>query len=129
MTRTNNYDLPENVRLIAEVIGRQRALFLAGRLLNWGATHHYGRAGCLYVPKRLPPGHNLAKLLTEPEAQLLVQAFGGEILKIQPCATVQRRWRNSEAERMAAAGVPREEIVDALNISDRHLRNILATAA
>lgn len=125
MTRTNNYDLPENVRLIAELIGRTRALYLAGRMLKSDGVRHYGRASCLYVPKRLPPGHKLIDLVGEHEAQLLVQAFGGETLKVQPCAAVLRRWRNSETERMAAAGVPRQEIANILGMSDRNVRYIL----
>lgn len=125
----NDYDLPDNVRQIAAVIGRERALLLVGKVLKWDRGGNYGRAGCLYVPRRLTPGHKLIDLAGQPDALRLVEAFGGEILHISPCAAVLRRWRNAEAARLAAAGVTRREVAEIIGVCQRHLSNLLRISA
>ncbi len=117
--------LPENVQAIADVIGRERALYLAGQCIRWDRTGRHGRRGWLYIPKSLDQSHPLARLAGLEDAHKLVRAFGGEILMISPCAAVIRRWRKAEGRRMASVGLTHTEISASLGITRRHLCNLL----
>lgn len=81
--------LPRAVQEIAEVIGRERALFLIGQLPRCYVrdkrynTRASSKGACrvvMYVPKRLRPDHPLVAILGWQDAEKLTQAFGGEIL-------------------------------------------------
>lgn len=114
--------LPASVQEIADVIGRERALFLVGQL-----PRCYSRKSChviLYVPKAMKPDHQLVQILGWQDANRLVAAFGGEILQPANCAEVYRVFRDKTALAMSEAGMKPVEVSEALGVSDRHVRNL-----
>lgn len=123
-----NWDLPQNVREIADVIGRDDALFLTGHYIKWDQKRPgRARSGCVYIPKRLKPGHRLVELVGQEKAEALVRAFGGEILQLGCCSGILQRFRMAEVRRMAANDMSHAEIAEIIGISRRHVRK-LATA-
>jgi hypothetical protein len=106
--------LPKSAQEIAEVIGREKALFLIG-------THRsVGRRSWrvnIYVPKRLPPDHNLVRLLGWQSAKKLSDYFGGEILQPSNCRCIEREFRNQAIMERHEAGMPAREIADSLGVT------------
>ena len=78
----------------------------------------------LYVPKRLPPDHQLVEILGFPTAQKLVDAFGGEILYPANCRFVFDRHRNAAVRQMIDAGARLPVVACLFGITERHVRNI-----
>lgn len=118
--------LPDTVQEIADVIGREAALFLIGQLPTCyaGADGKRSTRVILYVPKRLAPDHRLVRILGWHTALQLVQGFGGEILQPANCQEVYRRFRDDEAKRLACAGLSAAQLAEVLAVSERHVRNI-----
>gem|GEM_PF-323268 len=122
--------LPASVKAIADVLGRERALYLIGQL-----PRYYRRDGrwpgaqssetILYVPKALPPGHRLTRLLGWQDAMKLVRAFGGEILKPACCAEIYRPFRDAGIVAMVAAGEAHEVVAGLMGVSAKHVKNLL----
>lgn len=123
---SGNWDLPADVREIAWIIGREKALYLAGHVLKWGQGGHRGKSACLYIPKRLKPNHRLVQILGWNDAAALCFEFAGLILQISSCSAVIQRWRNDEIRRLAAAGLTAQSIAPIMGISDRYVRAIRA---
>lgn len=119
--------LPESVQEIAEVIGRDSALYLVGQLPRCysGVDGKKGVRVILYVPKRIKPDDLLVRILGWRDAMRLVGAFGGEILQPASCADVYRGFRDRTIERLAADGMKPAAIAALLEVSDRHVRNLL----
>lgn len=115
-------DLPPSAQEIAEVIGRDRALFLIGNLPAAG-----GRSWrrVLYVPKRMGPDHPLVQLMGAEDAEKLRRHFGGAILQPANCGYIARAFRDREVRRMAADGLPVPSIAAAVGLSDYRVREIL----
>ena len=116
-------ELPKSVQEVAEVIGRERALYLIGRLAGQSRRD---RRVMLYVPKRLNPDHKLVRLIGWHDADRLVRAFGGEIMELSTFRMKQREHRNSAMRRMAVQGISNAEIADTFGTSERQVRRILA---
>lgn len=114
----SNKDLPKSVREIADVIGRQEALFLIGQL----PTRYSGKEGRestrvnLYVPKRLNPTHQLVRILGWHNANRLVRAFGGEILYPGNCQQIYQHYRRQTILRMLNEGQKRADIAKLLKV-------------
>lgn len=121
-----NWDLCQSLREIAWIIGREKALFLAGHVLKWGRCGHYGKSACLYIPKRLTPDHRLVQLLGWDDAAALVYEFAGLILQISSCRGVYQRWRDNEARRFAREGAQTRDIQEIFGVSERYARTIKA---
>lgn len=122
--------LPASVQEIADVIGRERALYLVGHLPRcYSKDPRYPNAKSshviLYVPKSLKPDHQLVQLLGWHDAQRMVDAFGGEILQPGSCADVYRKFLNRSIVRMGHEGAKPADIAELLSVSDRHVRNLL----
>lgn len=115
--------LPPSTQEIADVIGREKALFLIGQLKP---TPGRRWRICLYVPRRMPLDHWLVRLLGYQDAEALRREFGGIILQPGSCSHLVREFRNREVRRMAAEGMSHAEIADAVGLSSRHVRNLLA---
>lgn len=111
--RERGRELPQSVQEIADVIGREQALRLVGKLpsflrrdLRWPGAQ--SRELILYVPKSLRPEHRLVEAIGWDDAQRLVRAFGGEILRPASCAGIYRAYRDASALEMIDEGmVPR----------------------
>ncbi|GGN45594.1 hypothetical protein GCM10011349_11860 [Novosphingobium indicum] len=89
-----------------------------------GKAGHRSTRVMLYVPKRLKPNHRLVQILGEAQAAKLIEGFGGEILQPANCQEVYRRWRDSEARRMASDGMAPADIAEIMNVTARHIRNL-----
>lgn len=132
MTRSNNFDLPEGVRTLADVIGREKALYLAGHFLCWDYEpgRRQGMSGCVYIPKRLGvAGRRLVELVGANDAARLVRELGGMLIYLSACKAVTQRWRAREAARMVREGTQQIEISAVLGVSDRTVRNLLGIVA
>ncbi|MTH79405.1 hypothetical protein [Paracoccus aestuariivivens] len=116
-------DLPPSAQEIADVIGRERTLFLIGRLPQSGSRPW---RVCLYVPTRIGPDHPLVSLIGWRDANLLVREFGGIILQPSNCRFLHRRWRTTEVRRLHGAGWAVRDIAGMLDISARQVANIVS---
>jgi hypothetical protein len=117
-----NFDLPRDIRLIASIIGRQKAINLAGKLL----TRSGYRVISLYIPKRLTQDHKLIELVGENEAKALSDNLGGEILYIENCYRgLVTRFRNREIDRLSLEGVSNKTIAFLFNLTQRQIHNII----
>ena len=123
--------LPDSVQEVADVIGRERALFLVGQLprMQYRDTRFTGtfrQKLQVYVPKHLSADHPLIRLLGWDDAQRMVRAFGGEILKLATCNEIYRRFRDASILRMRREGMSTKEIAEVVGVTMRHVRNVLA---
>lgn len=110
-----NHDLPPSVAEIANIIGREKALVLAGAC-----------KGALYVPKRLKDGHKLIGLIGEKSARELCKEWGGILLYIATCAKLRADWRNNAIRKWSAQGVCQEALAELAGLTVRHVANILS---
>ena len=119
--------LPGVVQDIADVIGRERALFLIGMLPRFHRTDaRGGEQVILYVPRNLKPDHLLVRLMGWHDAERLVRAFGGELLKPASCSHVYRGFRDQGIVRLLGEGVPVAMIAGWFEVSERHVKNLAA---
>lgn len=119
-------ELPASAQEIADVIGRERALFLIGQLPR--SPSRKWRAN-LYVPKRVTPDHPLVGMVGWIDANKLVREFGGMILQPSNCSYLAREHRAREVRRMHAEGVRLADIAEAVGLTERQIRNIVAETA
>ncbi|MBF9235567.1 helix-turn-helix domain-containing protein [Microvirga alba] len=119
--------LPDSVQEIADVIGRDEALFLIGQLPTCyaGNPGHRSHRVILYVPKTLKPNHRLVTILGWHTAMKLVNFFGGEILQPANCQEIYRAFRDREILRHLAGGMKPTAVADLMGVSERHVRNLL----
>jgi hypothetical protein len=121
--------LPNSISELVEVLGRERALFLVGRLPRFKRSDmRGGEQVILYVPRRLKPDHLLVRLLGWHDANRLVQAFGGELLKPGNCAEVYRSFRDDGLKSLVGGGVPVSMAADWFGMSERRIRQIVENA-
>jgi hypothetical protein len=115
--------LPPSAQEIADVIGRDRALFLIGQLPVSGARS-WRRV--VYIPKRMPLDHPLVALMGWHDAEKLRRTFGGEILQPSNCNCVARAWRNRVICSMAADGDDVVAIAKAVTSTVWVVRKVIA---
>lgn len=123
--------LPRSVQEIADVIGRDRALYLIGQLPTCAIRdNRYPGAKSLrpmlYVPtvRRLAPDHSLVAILGWNDAEKLCRHFGGEILQPANCIEIYRPFRDRNISRMASEGVPLKLVAAWFDVTDRHVRTV-----
>ena len=118
--------LPASVQEIAEVIGRERALYLIGRLPRFKRNDvRGGEQVILYVPRHLKPDHCLVSILGWHDAKRLVDAFGGELLKPGNCCEVYRPFRDEAIRRIRDDGVSIPMIAEWFSMTERRVRQVL----
>lgn len=115
-----NAKAPPLLAKIAALIGNDQAVAL---IIN---AHTGGRSGWLYIPRRPKPGKRLVNLIGMAAAEKLAEAFGGQSLAMPKCRAMYREQRNAEALRMAADGMSIRSIAEAVGLTDRQVRNVLA---
>ncbi|QPB08677.1 late transcriptional activator [Burkholderia phage Mica] len=110
------------------MIGRERALYLVGRLPRYvgGVEGKQSSRVILYVPtlKRMPADHQLVRILGWKDAEKLAKAFGGEILKPANCNEIYREYRDAAIASMLRAGMTTANIAAIVGVTDRHVRNL-----
>ena len=122
--------LPGAVKEIAEVIGRENALRLIGRLprrrfADPRSPNSSQIQASLYVPKILPADHWLVRVLGWHAAKRLSDIYGGELIKPPVCEEIYREWRNREIARLQKTGMPVREISEIVKLTDRMILTIL----
>lgn len=112
---------------IADVIGRDAALYLVGRLPRCHPASRKTETVVLYVPtlKRLGLDHNLVRILGWVNAEKLCRHFGGEILQPGNCRDVYRPFRDRSIARLVIEGLPPRMVAEWFGVSDRHVRNVI----
>ncbi|WP_186122863.1 helix-turn-helix domain-containing protein [Burkholderia gladioli] len=119
--------LPRSVQEIADVIGRQRALYLVGQLPTYvaGAEGKKSAHISFSVPKlaRLRDDHQLVRILGRDDAEKLCQHFGGEILYPANCAEIYRVYRAESAVKLVREGRTVADVADVLGVHPRTVRN------
>jgi len=117
--------LPKATQEIAEVIGRERALYLVGALPRAYLGPANGSRVNLYVPATLKPSHPLVALLGWCDAMKLVAHFGGEILYPSKCDEIIRMHRDVSIRRLHAEGMSSSELAEWFSLDARHVRRIV----
>jgi Mor family transcriptional regulator len=127
-----NMELPASVQEIADVIGRDKALLLIGKLPRaYSRDKRYPGARnstlVLYVPtvKRLGLDHMLVKALGYIDAVKMCEAFGGEIMYPATCANIHRAFRDQSILSMVRAGMRPVNVAAIIGVSERHVRNLV----
>ncbi|KVX10606.1 hypothetical protein WL01_22485 [Burkholderia ubonensis] len=124
--------LPNSVQVIADVIGRERALYLIGQLPTYvaGAEGKKSSHIILNVPTlpRLHDAHRLVRILGRTDAEKLCRQFGGEILWPANCAEIYRRYRTKVAVQLVREGRTVVDVADLLGVHPRTVRNAVAAA-
>ena len=124
-------DLPRSVQDIADVIGRERALYLIGQLPSFTVRDERRPAAVrtkiiLYVPKTLKPTCDLVRIIGWNDASKLVSHFGGELLYPGTCAELHRRFMIETVIRLAGEGMSHKAIALNLDISERTVKRYCA---
>ncbi len=123
-----NFDLPTEVRFVAEAIGREQALRVVGRLVPWTGKR---RQTDIYVPARgLRDNDKLVQALGRTDAEKLQAAMpaerGGRV-RLTPCSDVYQGFRDASIRRLYRdEGVDAKTLCEWFDLSDRHMRTILA---
>lgn len=122
--------LPGTVQELADVMGRDVALFLVGQLPRCVAGQEGKRSSrvIMYVPtiRRLRVKHELVRILGWEKAKRLCHHFGGEILQPANCAEVYRKFRDESIVLLARRGMTPRELAEIMAVSVRHIRSLLS---
>src|SRR5690606_29839093 len=101
------------VQEVADVIGRDAALYLVGQLprMTPPSARSAGRGEqrvYVYVPyvSWLKPDHPLVSILGINDAEKLCRHFGGEFLHLANCTETYRAFRDDAIVRVVRDGVP-----------------------
>lgn len=125
----NNYDLPGPVREIADVIGRESAMALVGRVVKWDRADvtdkRRARCGSVYIPRTLESGCRLLELVDREQAEKLVAALGGAVMKVSVPAKPIREYYRQMARYFRYSGMMPREIAEAMQVSPRQVYNLL----
>ncbi|CAG2144488.1 hypothetical protein LMG31506_03017 [Cupriavidus yeoncheonensis] len=120
--------LPASVQEIADVIGRERALYLIGQLPRCYVDRkgHKGWRVILYVPTlpRLSPDHQLSQILGWNDAEKLARHFGGEILQPANCREIYRAYRDKVIIEKMCAGAKASDVAAMMEMTVRQIQNI-----
>lgn len=122
----NNWDLPELERHVARLIGRSKAIRLSRKLSfenSPPSRNERGRGGCLYVPKTMT-ARFLELVGDKDDAEILIEAFQGEILTFTGCHTMLVRYRNFMIAKHHAEGAKVSQLAKATKLTDRQVRRI-----
>jgi len=123
--------LPESVQVIADVIGREKALILIGKL----PRHICGIEGrkcsriAFYIPtvKRMRLDHSLVKILGWNDALKLAKFFGGEIMQVSTCVGIYKEFIRKTIQRMRDQNLKTSTISGRLQLPEWYVRQIMKT--
>jgi hypothetical protein len=126
--RGGNMRLSGVVQEIADVIGRERALFLIGKLPRiycQARGTSQGERVVMYVPKQITTQHVLVRILGWNDAAKLVQVFGGEVMQPGNCSEIYRAFRDRSIVRLHKQGMPKAELARLMNVHPRTITELL----
>jgi len=122
--------LPASVQELADVIGRERALYLVSQLPRCIVRDGRYKAATasrviLYVPRRMAADHELVRILGWHDAEKLRQHFGGEILHPSLCMELYRPFRDAAIRRLVGEGVPQAMVAEWFDVNPRTVKNVM----
>lgn len=118
-------ELPFSVQEVADVIGRQKALHLIGRL-HCKSTNGRRQKYKLHVPKHAKPHFNLSKIIGLDDAKAMSKEFAGITLHLAGCAEIIRDFRNQGIENAIKRNIPTKMIASWFGVTTRQIRYIRA---
>ena len=115
----NNYiPLPPTAQVIADVIGREATLKLAGKVKN----RH------VYIPYRLDENHWISRTIGYAKAYALKESFGGLDLSLATCEHFYTRERNARIRDDYKAGKSTVELSAFYGLTIRRVQQIIYVA-
>jgi hypothetical protein len=126
--------LPDSVKEIADVIGRDQALYLIGQLPRcYSPDARYPAARkstvIMYVPKRLEPNSDLVRILGWKDASRLAREFAGMLIHPPSCADILRQHRDKNIVRLASEGISNSMLADWFSLDVSQVRRIIRATA
>ena len=124
-------DLPKSISDIASIVGRRKALLIAGyysstRCQNNRDTRGDNTGGdCVYIPSKMTKDHKLSQLIGFNSAKELSKHTGGILLNISGCRRIYLDFRNSTIAEMKRQGLKICEIAELMDLTNRHVHNII----
>jgi hypothetical protein len=129
--------LPSSAQVIADVIGREATLKLAGMLrhnklyvpMSMCRGHYsqrWGKSRKLTFPGCCCRGHWIVDAIGEELAGKLGKTFAGEILDIAPCYKVVAYERNQRMRQMHEEGASVTELMSVTGLSKRAVFYVIA---
>ena len=100
-------DLPVEVALIADIIGRERALYLAGKTESTYLT----------IPQCPSSNHKLVQLLSLEEAKKLSREYTGWVFKMPSCRAIEMRWQQKAMNYLFSQGLTMPDIAEIFLVS------------
>ena len=128
-----NYELCEGTRAIAAVLGRRRALEIAGALMKRvppsKGNGRAGRMACVYVPVSLARGEatRLIEAAGREDAEKLIRAFRGETLWVSACHNLMLRHRNDAIREQRNSGASTKFLAASFGLTQREIWRICRT--
>lgn len=121
-------DLKGDLRAIAEVIGRQKALYLVSQCPRYKVAGRQGSQVLLYVPKikNFDLEHYIVKALGYNDAINLSQHFGGELLVLSQCQHIILKVRNEGIKALIKSGISKKEVAMMFGVSQRTIGLVAA---
>lgn len=119
--------LPRSVQEVAEVIGREKALELVGKINpTFHPSHPNERRIYLYVPMlpNLKPDHAIVRMIGYPAAEKLSLRFGSELLKLATCHDIYRNHRNKAIAAELERGGTEEDVAKGFGMNIKSIRLI-----
>lgn len=123
-----DYPLPKNMQAIAEVIGREKALFLLGQLPRTKQVKRDTRTRYriyLYIPKTLNPKSRLVEILGWNDAFKLTQVFTGETLCLESCKQMATNFLHKSIRQQFNSGIDIDTLAILFGMNTRSILKIL----
>lgn len=108
-------DLPEVVGFIAQVIGRDRALYLAGQL----------NRGLLTIPATPTENHKIVQILGMADARKLSNAYPRWVVRMPNCWQMEIAYRHKCMHYLYSQGATMEYLAELFIVSKRNVRYVL----
>lgn len=124
-------DLNGDLKAIAEVIGRQQALYLVSQCPRYKVEGRQGKGQVLlYVPKPrlLDAGHHLCEIIGREDAEKICATFGGELLMLSHCRSIILKHRNDGIVAMAKQGFSIDDLSVFFGLSTRTIAEAVKAA-
>ncbi|BBF76071.1 hypothetical protein [Acinetobacter ursingii] len=118
-------DLKGDLRSIAEVIGRQKALYLVSQCPRYKVEKRTGVGQLLlYVPQvsRLKVDHKLVGMVGYQDALQLCKVFGGELLVLSQCKHILLKNRNQGIKSMLEQGFTINDVAKFFGLHPRTVK-------
>lgn len=112
-------ELTQTVQEIADVIGRERALYLIGQLPTTRVESRQYNKVLLYVPKSLAMDHILVKILGWNDASKLAKVFAGELIQVSNCEYIYRAFLHRSIKQLTKEGMSAKAVAELFGVSER----------